>query len=53
MKNLTLRYSWTQFIYWAASSGAASFATTYLLNKGLSSGIVGTLLAAAGLWISR
>ena len=49
MKNLTLRYSATQFTYWAASSGAASFATTYLLNKGLSSGIVGTLLAAAGL----
>lgn len=49
MKNLTLRYSVTQFTYWAASSGAASFATTYLLNKGLSSGIVGTLLAAAGL----
>jgi len=49
MKNLTARYSATQFTYWAASSGAASFATTYLLNKGLSSGIVGTLLAVAGL----
>lgn len=49
MKNLTLRYSLTQFTYWAASSGAASFATTYLLNKGISSGIVGTMLAAAGL----
>lgn len=47
MKNLTLRYSWTQFTYWAASSGAASFATTYLLNKGYSSGIVGILLAFA------
>ena len=49
MKNLTLRYSATQFTYWAASSGAASFATTYLLKQGLSSGLVGTLLAAAGL----
>ena len=28
MKNLTLRYSITQFTYWAASSGIASFATT-------------------------
>ena len=25
MKNLTLRYSITQFTYWAASSGIASF----------------------------
>ena len=49
MKNLTLRYSATQFTYWAASSGAASFATTYLLKQELSSGIVGILLASAGL----
>ena len=49
MKNLTLRYSITQFTYWAASSGAAAFATTYLLNKGVSSGTVGLLLAMAGL----
>lgn len=49
MKNLTLRYSATQFTYWAASSGAASFATTYLLTKGISSGTVGILLASAGL----
>ena len=49
MKNLSLRYSVTQFTYWAASSGAASFATTYLLNKGISSGSVGLLLAVAGL----
>lgn len=49
MKNLTLRYSATQFTYWAASSGAASFATTYLLTKGIPPGIVGILLASAGL----
>ena len=49
MKNLTLRYSWTQFTYWAASSGAASFATTYLFPKGISPGTIGILLASAGL----
>ena len=49
MKNLTLRYSITQFTYWAASSGAAAFATTYLLDKGVPSGMVGLLLAMAGL----
>lgn len=48
-KNLTLRYGATQFTYWAASTGATSFATTYLLSKGLPSGTVGALLAAAGL----
>lgn len=48
-KNLTLRYSFTQFTFWAASTGATSFATTYLLNRGISSGIVGVLLAVAGL----
>lgn len=50
MKNLTLRYSITQFTYWAASSGAAAFVTTYLLNKGVPSGTVGLLLAMAGLF---
>ena len=49
MKNLTFRYSITQFTYWAASSGAAAFATTYLLSKGVPSGTVGLLLAMAGL----
>ena len=48
-KNLTVRYSITQFSYWAASTGATSFATTYLLHKGMAPGLVGTLLAAAGL----
>lgn len=48
-KNLTLRYGATQFTCWAASTGATSFATTYLLSKGLPSGTVGALLAAAGL----
>lgn len=49
MKNLTLRYGVTQFTYWAASSGIASFATTYLLGQGIPSGVVGGLLALAGL----
>lgn len=49
MKNMTLRYSITQFTYWAASSGAAAFATTYLLNQGVSSAMVGLMLALAGL----
>ena len=48
-KNLTFLYSVTQFTHWAATSGAAAFATTYLLGKGVPSGSVGTLLALAGL----
>ena len=48
-KNLTVRYCVLQFSYWAAAMGAASFATTYLLTKGLSSGLIGVLLAASGL----
>ena len=48
-KNLTLRYTLTQFTFWAASTGAASFATTYLLSCGVPSGVIGILLAAAGL----
>ena len=47
--NLTYRYSAIQFTHWASSSGAAAFATTYLLNKGVPSGMVGFLLALAGL----
>ena len=47
--NLTYRYSAIQFTHWASSSGAAAFATTYLLNKGVPSGMVGYLLALAGL----
>jgi len=49
MKNLTVRYGVTQVAYWAAYSGTASFAATYLLGRGLSSGAVGVLLAAGGL----
>lgn len=49
MKNLTVRYSVTQFTYWAAYTGASSFATTCLLNQGIPSGTVGVLLAAAGI----
>lgn len=48
-KNLTVRYSVTQFSYWAAAMGAASFATTYLLGKGMEPGLVGTLLALSGI----
>lgn len=49
MRNLTLRYGVTQFTYWAASSGAMAFATTYLLTKNVPAGTVGLLLALAGL----
>lgn len=48
MKHLTLRYSITQFSFWAATTGAASFATTYLLSYGLSANGIGLLLAVAG-----
>lgn len=49
MKNLTIRYSFTQFSFWAAATGASSFATVFLLQSGLSAGRIGTLLAMAGL----
>lgn len=48
-RSLTLRYSVTQFTYWAASTGAASFATIYLLDRGMPSGVIGTLLAISGI----
>ena len=48
-KNLTVRYSVVQFSYWAAAMGAASFVTTYLLGRGLSSGFIGILLAFSGI----
>lgn len=48
-KNLTARYSVTQFVHWISATGTTSFATAYLLERGLSSSLVGTLLAAAGL----
>ena len=48
-RNLTVRYSITQFSYWAAAMGAASFATTYLLDRGLHSGLIGFLLAFSGI----
>lgn len=49
MKNLTFRYSLTQFSFWAAATGASSFATVFLLQSGLSSGKIGTMLAVAGI----
>ena len=48
-KNLTVRYSITQFTYWVTYSGATGFATTYLLGAGMSSGLIGVLLALAGI----
>lgn len=48
-KNLTARYSVTQFFYSAVYSGSTAFATTYLLGRGMSPGLAGTLLACAGL----
>lgn len=47
--DLTPRYSATQFLHWISATGTTSFATAYLLSRGMSSGLVGTLLAAAGL----
>lgn len=47
--NLTLRYAATQFTYWAASTGAASFAAIYLMDRGIPSGQIGILLAVAGI----
>lgn len=49
MKNLTIRYSVTQFSYWAGRSGATSFATAYFLDKGVPSRTIGVLLALGGL----
>ncbi len=46
---LTLRYSITHFTYWAAGTAAVSFATIYLINRGVSAGMAGTLLALSGL----
>lgn len=48
-KNLTARYCVLQFFYSAVYSGSTAFATTYLLGRGISSGIAGTMLACAGL----
>lgn len=49
MKNLTVRYAATQFTHWASISGATAFATAYFLEKGVSAGMIGLLLALAGL----
>lgn len=48
-KSLTLRYALTQCFFWASAMGAASYATTVLLEKGLSSSLVGILLAGSGI----
>lgn len=46
---LTVRYSITHFTHWAAGTAAVSFATLYLMNRGVSAGMAGTLLALSGL----
>lgn len=48
-KNITLRYSSTHFTHWAAGTAAVSFATLYLMKRGVSSGMAGILLALSGL----
>ena len=48
-KNLTVRYCVTQFFYSAVYSASGIFATTYLLGRGLSPALAGTLLALAGI----
>lgn len=48
-KNLTVRYAVTQFFYSAVYSASGIFATTYLLGRGLSPSLAGTLLALAGI----
>ena len=48
-KSLTLRYALTQCFFWASAMGAGSYATTVLLEKGLSSSLVGILLAGSGI----
>ena len=48
-KTLTFRYTLQQMAYWAASAGVMSFASAYLLAKGLPASLVGTLLALGSL----
>ena len=48
MKKLTVRYSFTQFFYWMAICGGGSFATIFLIGKGMPSGTVGLILAVSG-----
>lgn len=48
-KNLTFQYTLHQMTYWATAAGIVSFATAFLLQKGFSASVVGTLLAAGNL----
>lgn len=48
-KALTFRYTLQQVAYWAAAAGVMSFASAYLLAKGLPASQVGTLLALGSL----
>lgn len=46
-KNLTLRFSLQQMLYWALYAGPISFAAAYLLDKGFYPAQVGVVLACA------
>lgn len=46
-KNLTLRFSLQQMLYWALYAGPISFAAAYLLDKGFRPAQVGVVLACA------
>ncbi len=48
-KPLTFRFTLQQMAYWAAAAGVMSFASAYLLAKGLPASQVGTLLALGSL----
>ncbi len=48
-KSLTFRYTLQQMAYWAAAAGVMSFASAYLLAKGLPASQVGSLLALGSL----
>ncbi|MBE7018150.1 MAG: MFS transporter [Ruminococcaceae bacterium] len=48
-KTLTFRYTLQQMAYWAAAAGVMSFASAYLLAKGLPASQVGILLALGSL----
>ena len=45
-RNLTLRYSIYQLLFFSITAGTGGFAATYLLGKGFSSAQIGLILAA-------
>lgn len=48
-KTLTIRYTFQQMAYWAAAAGILSFASAFLLEKGFTTALVGTLLASGNI----